>query len=212
MRPGRASAASTGAAEASWFANHMQSRLLAPVPPQERLKLSRYLGHRAWKKREEFYRSGELVDVEFYAPDLPERKALLASINATAAHQFIEARSSHADSITVRCFPENVEYVRDRFCYITNCVPRFALNSLSRSPLFPDEDIGCLLPGGGVVDLATLQKWLIESTAAGWKVGISRVRGKGSLEEPLVAKRQMSHVDSRPTAASNVGPARDLWP
>jgi hypothetical protein len=46
-----------------------------------------------------------------------------------------------------------------------------------------------ILPEGTVVELPALQQWLKESTASGWKVGVSRVFPEQGVNG-LVVKRQ----------------------
>jgi hypothetical protein len=136
----------------------------------------------------ELYRSDTLVTVTFYAPSLSERQARLtkSQLEVINNRHFVEVDSSDEDSVSLRCLPEDVPDLQARFCYVTNYVPRAPLARLAG---FDAEDLTCPLPDGTVVALPALQKWLNQSTAAGWRIGVSRVfQGHGA--KSLVVKRR----------------------
>ena len=173
---------------ADFCAMHNDAFVFRVIPRHVRLKYTIKLSMKSEAKKLELYRSGRLAGVTFYAPGLPERKAQLnrTQLEVVNGRHFVEVESSDEDSVSIRCLPEDLPSLQARFCYITNYVPRAPLTRLAG---FAAEDETCQLPDGSVVDLAGLQKWLNESTAAGWKVGIGRVYQERGFHG-LIVKRQ----------------------
>src|SRR5262249_54345412 len=153
---------------ADFCARHNDAFFVRTIPLRIRLKYTSALSMRSWRKKMELYNSGTLATVTFYAPSLPERMALLTKpqLEVLNNRHFVEVDSSDEDSVSLRCLPEDVADLQARFCYVTNYVPRAPLTRLAG---FGGEDVNCYLPDGTVVDLPALQKWLNESTAAGWR-------------------------------------------
>ena len=174
-----------------------RNSLLRVIPLKTRLRLAQFLDKKSMEKRAKLYQSDELESIMFYAPDLPERKARLSEqqLGVLSSRRFIEVASSDQDTVALRCLPEMVSDLQHRFCYVTNYIPRSALTRLS---FFNSEGTACCLPDGTEVDVAAGQKWLNESVAAGWRVGISR-RGVTQL---LIVTREhgsLSRTTSRGT-------------
>ncbi len=152
----------------------------------------------------QLYRSDTLMHLAFYAPDLPERAAGLSRQQLEVLHDrtFIEVQSSDSDSVTITCLPEMRSNLQSRFCDIPNYIPRGPLTRLAGGN---SDDIECRLPDGSVVDVTALQKWLNESVATGWRVGVSRVFGtKGPRE--IVALRQRDEQGNKPQGARTATP------
>jgi hypothetical protein len=167
------------------------------MPINTRLRLVQFLDKKSIEKRTKLYQSDELESIMFYAPNLPERKARLSEqqLEVFNSGRFIEVTSSEQDTVALRCLSEMVSDLQHRFCYVTNYIPRSALTRLS---FFNSEGTVCCLPDGTEVDVAAGQKWLNESVAAGWRVGISR-RGVTQL---LIVTREhgsLSRTTSRGT-------------
>jgi hypothetical protein len=162
-----------------------RNSLLRAIPIKARLPLVERLDQKALEQKRVLYQSAELETLMFYAPDLPERRALLSKphLEVLGHARFIEVMLSDNDRLALRCLPEMVTDLQHRFCYVTNHIARSALTRLS---YLNSEGIACRLPDGTDVDLAAAQNWLNESVAAGWRVGISR-RGTNDL---LVVTRE----------------------
>jgi len=150
-----------------------RNSLLRAIPIKARSPLVERLDQKALEQKRALDQSTELETLIFYAPDLPERRALLSKqgLELLGHGRFVEVTWSDDDRLALRCLPEMVTDLQRRFCYVTNRIARTALTSLCQ---FNSEDITCRLPDGTQVDLAAAQKWLNESVAAGWRVGISR--------------------------------------
>lgn len=138
---------------------------------------------KADKLEQSLLKSRALVGVEFYPPSLLESGATnafagqlfwsakgfpyMASLHPTEA-QYVNRFISSKDGISLICRPRDVGYWQSAFCTITNRVRWGALRKLGGNR----EDILCQLPNGQIVELDACQKWLNESIASGWMVGV----------------------------------------
>jgi len=175
-----------------------RNSLLRAIPIKARSPLIESLDQKALEQKRVLDQSAELETLIFYAPDLPERRALLSKqrLELLGRGRFVEVTLSDDDRLALRCLPEMVADLQRRFCYVTNRIHRSALTSLCQ---FNSEDIACRLPDGTEVDLAAAQKWLNESVAAGWRVGISRRR----TNDLLVVMRERTGVSGPRNRATN---------
>jgi hypothetical protein len=118
-------------------------------------------------------RSGDLVSLWFFVPNLEAQEnlvrskfeALLRDSPDQVATWWLDARD---DTVCVHCRPGFVVTAQCVFCCITNRVPWGKLRALGGSR----DDVDCYLPGSSVVELDQCLKWLNESVAAGWRVGV----------------------------------------
>jgi hypothetical protein len=125
--------------------------------------------------------SGYLIGLSFYRPKYVDQSNVLRAKvqlmrpgsvgycvpTAQAQVQYAQLWDSR-DSITLICRNRDAAYWQQFFCTITNRVRWGNMRKLGGDR----EDIDCHLPDGEVVDLDTCQKWLNESVAAGWMVGV----------------------------------------
>jgi hypothetical protein len=172
--------------------------LLRAIPIAARSPLIERLDQKAFEKKRVLDQSGELEAVILYAPDLPERRALLSQqrLEVLGHGRFVQVMLSDPERLVLRCLPEMITDLQHRFCYVTNHIARSSLTSLCQ---FNSEDIACRLPDGTEVDLAAAQKWLNESVAARWRVGISR-RGTNNL---LIVMRERTAGEAEHIEESN---------
>ncbi|MFO1513715.1 MAG: hypothetical protein U1F83_12485 [Verrucomicrobiota bacterium] len=125
--------------------------------------------------------SGYLIGLSFYRPVSvdptfgPRTRMLLVRPGSVGYYiPTTQARLQYAQlwdsrySITLICRNGDAAYWQQFFCTITNRVRWGYLRNLGGDR----EDIDCHLPDGEVADLDTCQKWLNESVAAGWMVGV----------------------------------------
>jgi hypothetical protein len=131
------------------------------------------------------WKSGGLVILTLWAPSAKPLD------DVRTPKQFIKVIVLDADTITVLCLPENVAGLQSMFCSITNRVP---MAPLTRSTKYGGD--ACHLPDGSTVDLVTLQKWLNDRIAAGWRVGVA------SRYDPKDRKRFLIATRQRPQASS----------
>jgi hypothetical protein len=147
-------------------------------------------------------KSGALVVVSFYPPSFLEGSAtnafrgqfffLTNGLPYYASFQNSEAqyvyRSPYRDEeITLICRPRDVVYWQSAFCAITNRVRWGTLYKLGGER----EDVMCQLPDGTIVELNACQKWLNESIASGWMVGVC------SSNRLLIASRRKLEVGGK---------------
>ena len=121
-------------------------------------------------------KSGYLVTVGILVPnDLAIRKTLAeiqrtnTTKNATPA--FLRCQFRTDGSVWVDCRRQDLPFWQAASCHITNRVAYGDLRSFGGSR----EEIDFRLPDGRTVDLDACQRWLNESIAAGWMVGVSHV-------------------------------------
>ena len=118
-------------------------------------------------------RSGDLVSLWFSVPNLEAQESLVRSKCEAMMRSSADQVSSwwliaKEDMVCVHCRPGFVVSAQSAFCCITNRVPWGTLRAIGGS----QDDVDCYLPGGSLVDLDQCQKWLNESVAAGWRVGV----------------------------------------
>jgi hypothetical protein len=134
---------------------------------------------KAQAEEQALWSSGNLVSLTFWAP----ASRSLAEVRSPT--HFIKVIAHGDDMVTVLCLPSDAASLQRLFCCITNRVP---IAPLTRLAGFESDDIPCNLPDGSVVGVEALQRWLNDSIAAGWRVGIaSRFSG---TERCLLATRQ----------------------
>jgi hypothetical protein len=95
--------------------------------------------------------------------------------------------------------PAEVAFWQSAFCETTN---RLDWGELYLLKSFAPQAVFCL-PDGSHVDRQAWEKWLNESIAAGWSVGISLVQSNRSV---LVASRKRGEAGTRPDGAPNAAP------
>ena len=102
--------------------------------------------------------------------------------------------SFSTDTVSTLCRPNLVAFVQSAFCCdITNRVPWGELRRLGGSR----EEVVCRLPDRSIVDLDACQKWLNESIADGWMVGVTLQSDRPGHSE-IVATRKREEAQAQP--------------
>ena len=147
-------------------------------------------------------KSGGLISVGFYPPNFLESGVTNAYrgelfYRSNGLPYFASVRNSEAqyvnrfldskERVFLLCRPRDVGYWQAAFCTITNRVRWGTLRKLGGNR----EEIMCQLPDGSIVELDACQKWLNESIASGWMVGVC------SSNRLLLASRRKLGVEAK---------------
>jgi hypothetical protein len=193
---------------------HVQ-RLWASLFPYQSSTLNRVVSHatgidpvevvriQAAKQKQLLYRDGMLVSLTFWTPNLrsrsPQIEGAMRAVTKERPTDFSSWRMSSDDTVSVCCCPDAVTYVQTAFgCDITNRVPWGALQALAGSR---EEGI-CRLPDGSLVPLDTCHKWLNDSIASGWMIGICLQSDRPS-QGVIVASRKKLDPNAQPAGAAS---------
>jgi hypothetical protein len=160
-----------------------------------------HFGKKADQLESSLCKSGVLVWLTFYAPVHPRQlhvKPSLISFNPgqgivympPPAHrrsgaQYVKCSFYNGEQISLLCRPQDVAFWQSAFCCIRTRPRWGALRNLVGNR----EEDSCRLPDGSIVDLDVCQKWLNESVAQGWMVGVT-VQSDRSGHRLLVASRR----------------------
>ena len=155
-------------------------------------------------------RSGDLVSLWFFVPNLQAQEsrvrtkldALMRVSTDQVGRWWLNAKD---DWLCVHCRPGFVVSAQSAFCCITNRVPWGPLRALGGSR----DDVDCYLPDGSLVDLDRCQKWLNESVAAGWRVGVMAKSERPGRCVLVVTRRKGSEKSNQsiePTGGSRFCP------
>jgi len=178
-----------------------------------------HLYKKAERLENSLLQSGDLQTVIFLAPNIQARQQQVISqmrglssefeyeneisyistkFSYQAGRQWLQNRPqmgySESEMVTLRCRPEQIASAQSAFCSITNRVRWGQLTKLWGSP---EEFVG-RLPDGSQVDLKACQKWLNNSVAAGWMVGVARLS-----DGVVVPTREMMELKALPAGAAN---------
>jgi hypothetical protein len=127
------------------------------------------------QEADSLYASGDLVSLTFWIPNLRRRQTqvqrdLMVIAQSNPARMIASGGFSGDDTMAFLCRPEDVGFWQSALCCdITNRVPWGKLRWLGGSR----DDVDCRLPDRSIVDLDACAKWLNESVAAGWMVGVT---------------------------------------
>jgi hypothetical protein len=132
---------------------------------------ARHYSEKAERLESALYRSGYLVSLTVCIPDLQGRssqvRTQLMGIMKRHPELVWSWNLSSDDYVRTLCRPDLVAFIQSEFCS-TNLIPYSALQRLAGSR----EDVACRLPVGSTVNLDACWKWLRESRAGGWMVGV----------------------------------------
>jgi len=162
------------------------------------------LGQRVERLEGSLIASGELVKVWFWLPNLDAQQnhvpTNLAGFMNNSPDQIVRWWVSGEDIGCLLCRPGFVKSAQSTFCCFTNRVPWGRLRQLGGSR----DDVVCLLPGGLLVDLDQCQRFLNESIAAGFRVGVL-----AESDHPghcvIFATRSEGHEAAQPGSEPNSG-------
>jgi len=172
-----------------FFARYRFSGAYQTVSRVSGFNLAGYFRRKAQEDEQALLKSGGLVTVTFWAPwNKP-----LAEVHTST--RFIKVLALDEDTISVLCLPHNVAELQSIFCCITNRVPMAPLTRLAG---FNAEEITCRLPDRTQVNLSALQKWLNDSVAAGWTVGVGCQYGRLGGQNGLLATRERPQTQTKP--------------
>lgn len=129
-------------------------------------------------------KSGALITVTFYQPASGDSRLLIERpgtllISPSGFPYFASIQNSGpslvkssvgGEEIMAVCRPCDFRYWQSAYCCLTNRVSWGPLRKLGGNR----EEVFCRLPDGQVVELEACQRWLNESVAAGWMVGVCR--------------------------------------
>jgi len=185
-------------------ARYRFAALFSTGSPTVAQRIGRHLEERFRTKAEQLerslFRSGGLVSVSFYAPNLQHRQTQIQKqlmeicrsrpFTPILEYSFFGSFSGDANTIHMLCRPEDVAFLQSAFCCdVTNRVAFGVLRRLGGSR----DDVVCRLPDRSVVDLDAGHKWLNESVAAGWMVGVSsEIDGSGYIRIVCTRKKPAS--------------------
>ncbi|HYG36620.1 MAG TPA: hypothetical protein VEC99_17635 [Clostridia bacterium] len=172
---------------AGFVARHRSSLLVRFIAQHTGVDPFIYLLDEADKKERALYEAGELMSLTIWVPNLLARPNEIHSRLFTNGHSASWALSPD-DTMTALVKPAEVPYWQSEFCEVTNRVLWGVLRQFQGTSL---EEPLCRLPDGSLVDLDTCYKWLNESIAAGWRVGVT-IQSTRHGDRFIVASRKPS--------------------
>jgi len=161
----------------------------------------RGLSNRVNRLENSLYHSGSLVSLTFWVPNLrlgPKEIQNLVLMTNSPFDQFTLWTFSPDDTVSIMCPREQVASAESVFCCITNRVPWGTLRRLGGSR----DDADCRLPDGSIVGLDECQKWLNESVAGGWVVGVT-LQSDRPGQSLIAATRKRAEAEAQPGGPAN---------
>jgi hypothetical protein len=146
------------------------------------------------------HRSSDVVNLTIWLPGLNKRDRVVIRdmlYKRPPGTPLVRWSITADDTMLASVRPQDLAFWQSAFCEITNRI------SWKQMPLELAAQDDCRLGDGSRLDFRAWQKWLDDSIAEGWSVGVSLVQSNHSV---LLATRKKVEAGAQPGAAPNAAP------